>query len=128
MACPDLPTCLGQWVPPLSNGLVALHFAHRLLAVLATLAVLGLAVRLARPGVARHVRRAALAAAVLVAVQFALGVLSVTSLLAVVPVSLHTLGAASLLALLVLMATWGFLPPGDRAAERAALADAGAAR
>lgn len=33
LACPDFPTCQGLWWPPL-QGLVALHFVHRLGAVL----------------------------------------------------------------------------------------------
>jgi heme A synthase len=109
MACPDLPGCLGAWVPPLSNDLVALHFAHRVVGVLTALLVLGLAARLVRASDApAHVRRWAGGAALLVLVQVGLGALSVTSLLAVAPVSLHTLGAASLLAVLTLLATWGF--------------------
>jgi heme A synthase len=109
MACPDFPTCLGEWVPPIENHFVAAHFAHRVLAVLATVAVIGLAVQLVRPGVARHVRRTAAAAVALVVAQFTLGVVSVLTILAVVPVSLHTLGAAALLSTLVLLATWGFV-------------------
>jgi heme A synthase len=108
MACPDLPLCLGQVVPSLSSELVAVHFAHRVLAVLATLLVLGFAFKLrgAPPAVRRGVRLAI----GLVAIQVVLGILSVFTILAVVPVSLHTLGAASLLAVLVLLTSWGFEP------------------
>ena len=41
LACPDLPTCNGMWLPPL-EGPVALHMAHRIGAVIVTLAVIGL--------------------------------------------------------------------------------------
>lgn len=109
MACPDVPTCLGEWVPPLSNHLVALHFTHRVLSLVVTAVVVGLAIRLSRTSVTGHVRRMAGWALALVTTQMILGILSVTSLLAVAPVSLHTLGGASLLAVLVTMATWGFL-------------------
>ncbi|MBI2646030.1 MAG: COX15/CtaA family protein [Deltaproteobacteria bacterium] len=34
LACPDFPTCLGEWIPPLSSELVAIHFFHRLIAYL----------------------------------------------------------------------------------------------
>jgi heme A synthase len=106
MACPDLPTCLGEWVPPLANQLVAVHFAHRALGAFAALLVLALAFRLrhATP----HVRRAALFALALVGAQVALGFLSVATVLSVVPVSLHTLGAAAFLAMLVLLTLWGW--------------------
>lgn len=115
MACPDVPRCLGEWVPPLSNDLVALHFTHRAVAVIVTLVVAWLAFTLLREGAGARApfRRAALVALGLVLVQMTLGIVSVTSLLAVVPVSLHTLGGASLLALLVMMATWGFLADGE---------------
>jgi heme A synthase len=109
MACPDVPLCHGQWVPDLGNELVALHFTHRVLAIVATLVVGAFAMRLLGARYAPHVRRMAGVALGLLVVQMTLGVLSVTTLLAVVPVSLHTLGGASLLAVLVTMATWGFL-------------------
>jgi len=38
-----------------------------------------------------------------------LGILSVWSILAVVPVSFHTLGAAALLATLTALSTWGWM-------------------
>lgn len=109
MACPDVPTCLGEWVPPLSSDLVALHFAHRAVGVLATLVVIGLAVHLFRSRPPPHLTRWTQAALALVVVQMALGIFSVLTLLAVTPVSLHTLGAAGLFATLVLLTTWGWL-------------------
>jgi heme A synthase len=56
----------------------------------------------------------------LLTAQMVVGVVSVTTLLAVLPVSLHTLGGASLLAALVTLTTWGFL--GGEAAGTVALA------
>jgi heme a synthase len=94
MACPDLPLCLGQVVPPLGEPLVAVHFAHRVVAVLTGVVVLAAAAAIAARGSGR-IRTLALAAAALVIAQIALGVLSVAARLAVVPVSLHTLGAAA---------------------------------
>jgi heme A synthase len=105
MACPDFPTCLGQWVPPMGTHYVAIHFTHRVVAVVATLAVLGLLAAVLRSGAPRRIVQQAWLAVTLVAVQFTLGVVSVFTILAVTPVSLHTLGAAALLALLVHLAT-----------------------
>lgn len=105
LVCPDVPRCLGQWVPPLLTGEVAVHFSHRVVAILLALAVMTLAVHATRalgPSVARHL---AMAAAGVVLAQVALGVLSVTTALSVPAVSLHTLGAALLLAILVALTT-----------------------
>ncbi|MEJ2538368.1 MAG: COX15/CtaA family protein [Gemmatimonadota bacterium] len=109
MACPDIPTCLGEWVPPLSNGLVATHFLHRALGVAVTVVVLGMAWRLLADRAPNHIRRMGLLAGGLVLVQMTLGIVSVLSILAVLPVSLHTLGAASLLCVLVTLSAWGWM-------------------
>ena len=105
VACPDVPLCLGEWVPPLQNGLVILHFSHRVLgvALLGTVLLVG---HLAfwRGGSGR-IRFLGISVAAVVTAQFLLGFLSVYFRLAVVPVSLHTLLAATLLTLLVALAT-----------------------
>jgi heme A synthase len=121
MACPDFPTCIGEWVPPLENSLVATHFLHRVMGVVATVAVLILVTRLLRSAAPGFVRKAAGLAAALVAAQFTLGVLSVWTVLALHPVSLHTLGAAALLSLLTLMSVWGWTA--DRTVSPGAPAD-----
>jgi heme A synthase len=107
MSCPDVPLCLGQVVPPLVNIQIQSHFAHRVMALVATGAVLGLAVWVHRAGVPARVRTWALSAAALVLVQVGLGVASVLTILAVPPVSLHTLVAALLLVVLAALATSG---------------------
>jgi heme A synthase len=110
LVCPDVPTCLGRWIPPLVSPQVAIHFFHRLTAVLLVAVILWLTVVVIRregPGLLRTLAWTASAA---VAAQFALGVLSVTTRLAVAPVSLHTLFGALTLTLLVWMATLTWKP------------------
>jgi heme A synthase len=118
MACPDVPTCGGEWVPEITNHLVGLQFAHRVLGVVATVVVLAFAWRLMRDPVGTAIRRLGAAAAGLVLVQMTLGIVSVLSILAVTPVSLHTLGAAALLTVLVCLATCGWIDHGTREAAR----------
>lgn len=107
MACPDAPLCMGAWVPPLESPLVALHFGHRVLGLVALAAVIALAVRAARRGAPAAVRSWTFWAAALAILQVTLGFVSVLTGLAVVPVSLHTLLAATLLVVLVHLATTG---------------------
>jgi heme A synthase len=105
LVCPDVPQCLGQWIPPLGTSQVALHFSHRVSGVVLTLLVVWLTVEVIRrygPGVMRNLAYGALG---LTLTQMTLGILAVTTRLAVAPVSLHTLVAASLLATLVAMTT-----------------------
>jgi len=105
MSCPDVPLCLGRVVPPLVNHLIIAHFFHRVLALVATLLVIGLAVWARRAGVPVRLRRWLDAAALLVLLQVGLGAASVLTVLAVVPVSLHSLGAALLVVTLAWVAT-----------------------
>jgi heme A synthase len=105
MACPDAPLCLGQVVPPLVNAQIIAHFSHRVLAVVAALFVIVMAVRIWRGETSSRTKKLSALAAGLVVAQVGLGVASVLTVLSVLPVSLHTLFAASLLASLVWLAT-----------------------
>jgi heme A synthase len=105
MACPDIPLCLGQVVPPLINIQITSHFFHRMLAIVAALLVIGIVTWAHRVEVPSIVRKWLVAAAVLVVVQVALGVASVLMTLAVAPVSLHTLVAAGLVSILAWVST-----------------------
>jgi len=117
MACPDVPLCLGQWVPPLENGLVALHFGHRVLGILVLVAAL-MAGHLAfwRSG-SRRLRILGVCVAAGALVQVLLGFFSVYFRLSPIPVSLHTLVAATLLALLVALTTYTWAPEDARSGE-----------
>lgn len=119
LACPDIPLCLGQVVPPLDSGLVALHFAHRVLGIVAGVAVVALAVWAARKGAPAPVRTWANGAAALVVIQVGLGFLSVWARLEVVPVSLHSLVAASLMVVLVHLTVVGGMAGRPTGARRA---------
>ena len=105
LSCPDAPLCLGQMVPPLVNPLITTHFIHRVLGVVTAGAVVALAVWARRAGVPKRVRRWTTLAGWLVVGQVALGFASVLTVLAVAPVSVHTLVAATLLVILVQVAT-----------------------
>jgi heme A synthase len=109
LACPDVPTCLGSWMPDVPNAYVAIQLAHRAFAVLAALAVIAATLKLLSVSGSKPVRAAAALASALVVVQVGLGVLAVTTRLAVLPVSLHTLVAAALFGTLVLLSTWGWV-------------------
>ena len=115
MACPDAPLCLGRFVPPLVNTPIILHFGHRVIGMLALMTIVGLAIWLVRQQTSAVIRTWALLAAGLVVAQVSLGFLSVLTMLAVMPVSLHTLGAATLLATLVHLATLTHVASGKTA-------------
>jgi heme A synthase len=126
LACPDFPTCHGAWIPPLESFFVAVHFWHRVGGVLAALAVWGLAAHAWRRAPdARGLRRLGLAASLLVAFQFGLGVAAVLTRLAPAVTVLHHAGGAALLALVLLQALWAYRLRGP--APRAVLSVARAA-
>ena len=112
LVCPDVPLCLGRWVPPLETATVAVHFGHRVVGILLLVSLSVLAVRAMRelePSVARTL---ALTAGALVFLQVTLGFLSVYMRLAVIPVSLHTLLAATILTLTVALVVMTWAPQG----------------
>ena len=111
MACPDAPLCLGELVPPLVNSTITLHFTHRLIGIVAALLIIGLSIWILRVSAPKPLRLLGLLAAALVVTQVIIGFVSVLTSLAVIPVSLHTLIAAGLLATLVRLATLARLSP-----------------
>ncbi len=109
LACPDVPLCLGELVPPLEQWPIVLHFAHRALGGAVVAVVLAAGVVALRQG--RRPRLLALASLLVVA-QAILGFASVLLFLEPWTVSLHTLLAACLLATLVCAATLLTTPSG----------------
>ena len=99
LACPDWPTCNGEWFPPL-KGLVGLQMMHRWGAYLLTLVTMVVAAR-ARTAPDPGVRAGGGMAAVLTLVQVALGVAAV--MLGTPPwvSALHLANAAAILAMLI---------------------------
>lgn len=100
LAIPDFPLALGRIVPPLGDPLVAIHFAHRVgaLLVVALAAALAARVRARRRSEAALVRPASLLAA-LTALQVLFGALAVWTRTAVPVATAHVATGALLLAL-----------------------------
>jgi heme A synthase len=95
LACFGIPLCNGELWPDQAGA--HLHMTHRIFAVVLGVFVIALSVVLRRrASKGSPVAGLAMAAIVLVLVQIGLGVLSVLSLLALAPVTLH-LGVAALL-------------------------------
>ncbi|MBI2383075.1 MAG: COX15/CtaA family protein [Gammaproteobacteria bacterium] len=136
LACPDLPTCHGRWLPEtdaaeaftLWRGLgvnyefgvldnrarVTIHFFHRLGAVLVAAAVLGLAVYLRRTPHGHAWRRLGGVLLGALGLQLALGVSIVLLQLPLALAAAHNAGAALLLAGVVAVNYYAWNPP-DRA-------------
>ncbi len=125
LAIPDVPLAFGRIVPPLLSFEIAIHFAHRVGALVVLATVIWMAARALR----RHPHRADLTrparlALLLVVAQILLGAASVTTRLAVLPATAHVVTGALLLAtclVLTLRAAHGVLPLRERAAAPAAV-------
>ena len=124
LVCPDVPLCLGQWIPPLQTATVAVHFSHRVTGMLLLITLLALAIRAVRSLAPSAARTLAGSAGILVTLQVFLGFASVYTRLAVVPVSFHTLLAAAILTVTVGVAvmTWA---PGQGSGTRSESSELG---
>jgi heme A synthase len=103
LACPDFPTCLGEWIPPIYNWLVLVDLSHRVVALFIVLtgAVLYAATFL-EAGLAKF-RDTGLMFLALCLTQFAVGALVVRSGLSFMATAIHLALALGLLSLLVHM-------------------------
>jgi cytochrome c oxidase assembly protein subunit 15 len=99
LAIPDFPLAFGRLVPPFTSPEIAIHFAHRVWALVVTAAAAWVVVRVWRAHRTEPalVRPAAWLAAFLVA-QIALGATAIWTQKAVVPTTLHVLNGALVLA------------------------------
>jgi cytochrome c oxidase assembly protein subunit 15 len=96
LAIPDFPLAAGRLIPPFDGPGVAVHFAHRVGALVVLAAVAHLVLRARRSGEPRVVRTAAVALALVLA-QIALGGATVLSGRAVVPTTVHVAVGAAVL-------------------------------
>lgn len=105
LAIPDFPLAFGGLVPPFDRPGVAIHFAHRMgaLVVLVLVAWTALAIR-TRAAREPRLTRPAVTAAILVALQVTLGALTVWTRKAVLPTTAHVAVGAALLATTFLLA------------------------
>ena len=125
LACPDLPLCLGQAVPPMdfANGfhmvrelgrtdegellpqaaLIAIHWSHRMFALVVVAAVAWAAVR-----ASKLYRALGLLIGALLALQFSLGIANVAFSVPLALAAAHNAGAAALLAALVVLNFFAF--------------------
>ncbi len=134
IACPDFPTCQNSWWPPmdyadafrLSHGLgidyeggilahparVAIHFTHRLGALVTGVTLLTLAILSWRRASSRRLKLAAVLLALAVCLQIALGIATVRFGVPLTLATLHNAGAALLLLSLVnlLRTLWPGIP------------------
>jgi len=96
LAIPDFPLAAGRLIPPFDNAGVAVHFAHRVGALLVLAAVARLLVRAGRSRDPRLSRTSSVAL-VLVMAQIVLGAATVLSGRAVVPTTAHVAVGAAVL-------------------------------
>jgi heme a synthase len=104
LAIPDFPLAFGQLLPPLASFEIAVHYAHRVMALVVTAAVFWLAARAGRRPERLDLVIPARLSAVLVVIQIMLGAASVLSRLAVLPTVAHLVNGALLLATLLVVA------------------------
>jgi cytochrome c oxidase assembly protein subunit 15 len=98
LAIPDFPLALGRLVPPLDDPAVAIHFAHRVWALVVVGLIVRLFLRVRRADEARLLLPATGLLA-LVLVQATLGATTVLTAKAVYPTTLHVATGAAVLAL-----------------------------
>jgi len=95
LACPDFPTCLGAWVPPL-KGMVGLHFFHRILAYSIFIFIVGIFIQSRRYPMSRAFNKGVTMLLVIVVIQILFGITNVLLKLPT-PIRIAHLGFATML-------------------------------
>jgi protoheme IX farnesyltransferase len=113
LGCPDWPRCFGKLVPPAELHAWIEH-SHRLVASVVMVLVAWLVVAAWRTGQDKVVRRAAVAALVMVLAQALIGAFVVWWKLRADSVTLHLATALALVALLIYIGFRARYPSGDR--------------
>lgn len=102
LAIPDFPLAFGRFVPEFTSGAIAIHFAHRIGAVVVLLTALVACGRVLRRPVEE--RRLAGAILALVALQIGLGATTIWTGKAVLPTTAHVATGAAILGASVALA------------------------
>jgi heme a synthase len=103
LACPDLPLCRGALVPPMDDPLTAIHWTHRMFALVVVAVLSWASVK-----TFRHFKALALLIAALLLAQFSLGVANVWLQMPLALAAAHNAGAALLLASVVVLNFFAF--------------------
>jgi cytochrome c oxidase assembly protein subunit 15 len=125
MAIPDFPLAFGHVIPPAWSAGVAVHFAHRVGALIVTVAILATAAHVwYRHGGCRELVRPATLLVVLVLVQATLGALVIWTALQPIVNTAHVVNGALVLATSVVLSLRSYrirfdLPAPSRASARA---------
>jgi cytochrome c oxidase assembly protein subunit 15 len=122
LAIPDFPLAFGRIIPEFETANIAIHFAHRMGALLVTGMIVWTLVRvLSGYGEHSRLRRPILIMAALLVVQFTLGALTVLSSKAVMITTFHVANGAVILGISVLLTLRSFamIPPVREAATEA---------
>lgn len=103
LACPDFPTCQGQWLPHL-DGTVLMNYSHRLMAYLIVISIASLALATCIDARLQQHRRSAATLFILGAIQIGAGAGVVQSSLNAAAVAIHL--AVALAMLIVVGRMW----------------------
>lgn len=111
LAIPDFPLALGRVIPPLDDAKVAIHFGHRVWALIVVVLIANVVARVLKT--ARSLALPAIVMAALALFQVALGALTVLSAKAVVPTTAHVATGAALLgaSLVLTLRLWASRQP-----------------